>query len=210
MSKAIWVIIFLTIMAAIVVLVVGVYYLNFRYSPSPLPKDLPSTPAGAEPAKTTVTDGQIAHLEAQLEDSNPDTRFIAICSLNTLAEDDPQRLGPILVKALANDDTNVRFFAASRLGDLKYSPAARLLVDLLDDTDKNVVAAAELALEKLDEDSLQAVMQVLAENRLRNIDSALAVAGRIPGEFFGQGQEGRAAALKFWTTYSRKAREKNN
>ena len=197
-------------MAAIVALVVGVYYFNFIHSPTTVPTNLRKSPAAVEPTEATVTDEQIAHLEAQLKDSDPDKRFIAICSLNALAQDNPQRLGPILVKALANKDPKVRFFAVAQLGTSKYAPAAGELTALLDDEDKIVITEAEMSLVKLGEDGLQAVMEGLTGARLKNIDGALAVAGQITGQSFGQGPEGRVAALKFWATYSPKALEKNN
>jgi len=196
-------------MAAIVAVVGGVYYFNFIHSPATIPTNLRKPPAAVGPAEAAVTDEQIAKLEIQLKDSDPDKRFIAICSLNALAGDNPQRLGPILVKALANKDPKVRFFAATQLGTIKYTPAAGVLTTLLDDEDKTVITEAEMSLVKLGEDGLQAVMEGLTGARLKNIDGALAVAGQITSRSFGQGQEGRAAALKFWAERKKKGTEAN-
>ena len=154
-----------------------------------------------QPEEIEFTDEQIVRLEVQLTDSNPDTRFLAICSLNAAAQSNPEHIGPILVKALANKDQNVRFLAANQLGIIKYAPAANRLTALLDDDDKDVTAGAAQALVKLGQDGLRAVMEGLGENKLRNVDRALIVAKQITGKSFGQGEEGRAKALKFWAEY---------
>ena len=197
MNKGIWIIIFLTIVVAILLVVAGLYYFNFVADQEIDFEKIPKS----EPAEIELADEQIVRLEGQLTDPDPDTRFLAICSLNVAAQSDPEQIGPILLKALANQDPNVRFLAANQLGIIKYTPAAERLTALLDDQDKDVISGAAQALVKLDQEGLRAVMEGLAGNRLENVDRALIVARQITGESFGQGEEGRAKALEFWAEY---------
>ena len=198
MSKGFWVIIFLIILAAILAVVAGTYYLNFGDRQPKVPKDLPKTADIDKPVKLVATDEQLGQLESQLKDSEAVTRFDAIIALNALAEDDPQRVGPIVVRALSNQDPKVRGLAVTQLGIIKYAPAARGLVGLLDDEDKVVAIAATNALAKLGDEGLKTVMEGLSKNKIKDVDRALAVARRITGESFGQGQEGREEALQYW------------
>ncbi len=126
---------------------------------------------------------------------------MAICLLNTAAQKNPEGVGPILVRALANEDATVRYLAVNQLGEIRYVSAAKKLTGLLDDDDKFVTAGAAKALVKLGDNGLQAVMESLSGNRLKNVDRALIVVKQITGESFGQGQEGREKALKFWAKY---------
>ena len=200
MNKGVWLIILLIILAAIVALVAWVYHINFiddQADPSIDPQRIPT----GQQAEVTFTDEQVVRLEVQLTNSDPDTRFVAICSLNTAAQNDPEGVGPILVRALANEDPKVRYLAANQLGEIEYVPAAKELTALLDDEDKDVTAGTAQTLVKLGENGLQAVMESLIENRLKNVDRALLVVTRITGKSFGQGQEGREEALKFWAQY---------
>ena len=177
--------------------VAGAYYLNFIGGRVSSSIELEQSRTGG-PEEIKFTDEQIVRLEVQLTDSEPDERFIAICALNAAAQNNPERIGPILIKALGNEDPKVRFLAVNQLGSIKYEPAAGKLAELLDDDDKDVTAGAGQALVKLGENGLQAVMESLSANRLKNVDRALIVVKRITGRSFGQGQEGRAEALKFW------------
>lgn len=201
MSKGVWLIILLIILAAIVAVVAGVFYINFIHDQPEPPIDLRQIPMVRQ-TEVKFTDEQIVRLEVQLTDSNPDTRFVAICSLNTAAQNDPEGIGPILVRALANEDPRVRYMAVNQLGEIKYLPAAKELTALLDDDDKDAKAGTAQALVKLGESGLQAVMESLIGNRLKNVDRALLVVKQITGESFGQGQEGREEALKFWAEYN--------
>ena len=200
MSKGVWLIILLIILAAIVAIMAGVYYLNFVDDRVDSPVGRQHIPTG-QSTEVTFTDEQIVRLEVQLTDSDADTRLIAICSLNSAAQNNPEGVGPILVRALGNEDPKVRYLAANQLGSIKYGPAANILAGLLDDEDKDVTAGAAQALVKLGEDGLQAVMERLSGTRLVNVDRALIVAKQITGRSFGQGQEGREEALKFWAQY---------
>jgi len=199
-SKGVWLIILLIILAAIVALVLSVYRVNFPGQvDSPIDSQQTRT---VQQEEVKFTDERIVRLEVQLTDSDPDTRFIAICSLNTASENDPEGIGPILVRALSNEDPRVRYLAANQLGSMKYGPAAGILAGLLDDEDKDVTAGAAQALVQLGEDGLQAVMERLSGTRLVNVDRALIVVKQITGRSFGQGQEGREEALKFWVEYN--------
>jgi hypothetical protein len=198
-SKGVWLIILLIILAAIVALVLSVYRVNFPgQADSPIDSQQTRT---VQQEEVKFTDERIVRLEVQLTDSDPDTRFIAICSLNTAAENDPEGIGPILVRALSNEDPRVRYLAANQLGSMKYGPAAGILAGLLDDKDKDVTAGAAQALVQLGDDGLQAVMERLSGTRLVNVDRALIVVKQITGRSFGQGQGGREEALKFWVEY---------
>ncbi|NIA06372.1 MAG: hypothetical protein GWP14_01840 [Actinobacteria bacterium] len=200
MNKGVWLIILIIILAAIVAVVVGAYYLNFSPGPADLPIDRQQVSTD-QPTEVKFTDEQIVRLELKLKDSDPNTRFVAICSLNTAAQNNPEGIGPILVRALANEDPKVRYLAVNQLGEIKYVPAAKELTTLLDDDDKDVTTGAAQALVKLGEKGLQAVMESLSEKRLKNVDKALIVVKQITGRSFGQGQKGREEALKFWAEY---------
>ena len=203
MSKRMWIIIFVVIVAAIGAVVAGGYYFNFVEGRPTVPAHLRTPPTEIQPIKLMATDEQIDLLVGQLQDSNPDVRFDSVCLLSALAKDDPERLGPVLSKALTNKDPKVRFLAAMGLGIIKYDSAAAELTILLDDEDKKVAGEAGEALVKLGQPGLRAVMEALTENRLRDVDSGLFVAKRITGRSFGQGPEGRTAALKFWAEQKR-------
>ena len=208
MSKSIWIIIFLVILVAIVAVVAAVYYFSFIGSRPIVSEQLQTIRDKDQPIKITATDEQVEHLVGQLEDSDPNARFKAVCLLGALSDGDPERLGPILSKALTNKDPKVRFLAAMRLGTIKYSSAAAGLTTLLDDEDKKVSREAGEALVKLGPAGLRAVMEALAEDTLREVDAGLFVAKRISGRSFGQGPEGRSAALKFWAEGNRSTGQK--
>ena len=84
----------LVIFAVIVAVVAGVYYLNFIHGRADSPIDLQEIPTG-QPGEVTFSDEQIVRLEVQLRDSDPDSRFMAICLLNTAAQKNPEGVGPI-------------------------------------------------------------------------------------------------------------------
>ncbi len=195
MNRLAWIIIFSVILASAAA-VVGVVVV--AYKRPYMPVDWGQSPQGKAPAETVVTDERILRLEVQLKSSDRETRLGAIFELAGLAEDNPQRLGPVLLRALDNEDAWVRFLAANKLGGIKYTAAAGALATLLDDPDRGVSAQAIESLVKLDEVALRAVMEGLGENKIKNIDAALDAARRISGRSFLPGERGRRAALKYW------------
>jgi len=66
---------------------------------------------------------------------------------------------PILLRALRDEDENVRAVAAASLGKLRYSKAAPQLVRALADKSERVQSHAELALENIGEEAIPAVME---------------------------------------------------
>ncbi len=158
------------------------------------------------PPSTKVSDERILQLEVQLKDPDPEMRLDAIVILSSLTENEPERLGPVLVKALDNDDPQVRATAAMGLGSVAYASAATQLAALLDDPSKRVRLEGDRALVTLGQDGLRTVMQNLADGKLKNTDAGLLVVTKITGRSFGLGQRGRAAALEFWTEQSRQSR----
>ena len=193
---------FLVLLAAILVVVALVLYINFAQEPLDTPinlKELPEIP----PDEVHFTDEQIVRFEVQLTDSDPGVRFAAICALNTAAQKDHPGIGPILVKALGNGDPRVRYLAANQLGVIKFAPAAARLTALLDDKDTDVIAGAAQALPKLQDDGLKAIMKALSANSLQNVDRAMIVLKQITGQSFGQGEQGRTEALEFWAQYKK-------
>ena len=207
MSKGFWVIIFLTILVAILAVVAGAYYLNFRDRPE-VPKELLEKADIDKPVKSVVTDEYLGQLESKLKDSDPITRLDSIVMLNALAKHNPARVGPTVVKALSNEDRKVRYSAAMQLGLINYAAAAGKLTVLLDDEAKEVAIAAGDALAKLGEEGLQAVMEGLSSDKIKDLDRALAVARKITEQAFGQGHEGRGQALKYWEEKRRKAQSR--
>ena len=203
MNRAAWIIIFsvlLGITGAIVALVVvanrGVY----------VPPNSEENPQPKSPAETKVSDEYVLRLEVRLQSSDPKTRLGAIMELAGIAENNPERLGPVLLKAINGKDPMVRFLAVLKLGKIKYAPAAPGLTNALDDPDQAVSVQAIESLVKLDKVGLQAVMGGLGENRIKNINAALQAVGRITGESFSPGEKGRQEALEYWTKQNQQGR----
>ena len=145
-----------------------------------------------------ITDELIVRLEDELKAADSQTRFRAISELAGMAENHAERLGPVLLRAINNEDPSVRFSAANKLGTIKYAPAAPALTNALDDPDQGVSVQAIESLVKLDKAGLQAVMEALAKNRIKNIDAALSAVRRITGRSFPPAERGRRAALDYW------------
>lgn len=178
--------------AAIVALVV-VYN-----SPMYTAIDLEDLPPPKEPTKAGLTEERIEQLKEQLESPYAQQRFDAVNVLSALAEDEPARLGPVLISALDSEDSKVREGAVMGLATIKYAPAAGRLTALLNDEQKDIRAQAGQALVTMGQTGLEAVMQGLAENRFEDPDDALVVVIQITGRSFGLGQKGRREALRFW------------
>ena len=195
MNRAAWIIIFSVILAAAAAVVAVVVV---AYKRPYMPVDLRQSPQGKAAVETVVTDERILRLEVQLKAPDQKTRLGAMFELAGLAEIDPERLGPVLLRAINNEDPWVRFLAANKLGRIKYAAAAPALTNMLDDPDQGVSVQAVESLVKLGEVGLQAVMEALAENRIKNIDAALNAARRITGLSFAPGKRGRQGALEYW------------
>ena len=204
MNRGAWIIILLTIVAATLA-VFGMVFLAYHGEPS-LRGNVPKADKSISPPSTKVSDERILQLEVQLNDPDPEMRLDAIVILSSLAENDSERLGPVLIKALDNDDPQVRATAAMGLGSVAYASAATQLAALLDDPSKRVRLEGDRALVQLGQDGLRTVMQNLADGKLKNTDAGLLVVTKITGRSFGLGQRGRAAALEFWTEQSRQSR----
>ena len=195
MNRVAWIIIFSVILAAAAAVIAVVVV---AYKRPYMPVGLGQSPQGKAAKKTVVTDERILRLEVQLKASDRETRLGAMFELAGLAENDPERLGPVLLRAINNEDPWVRFLAANKLGWIKYAAAAPALTNMLDDPDQGVSVQAVESLVKLGEVGLQAVMEALAENRIKNIDAALNAARRITGLSFAPGKRGRQGALEYW------------
>ena len=193
MNKRNWIIVILLLhvgAAAALVVVLAVIY-----NRPPYPGQNPQGEAAAE---AEITDERILRLEVELKAADSETRFTAISELAGMAETNSERLGPVLLRAINNEDPTVRSSAVNELGVIKYVEAAEALTILLDDPDNTVKVQTIGALAELDQAALQAIMEALAENRIKNIDAALDAATRISGRSFGLGERGRQAALKYW------------
>ena len=195
MNRTVWIIIFSAFLAAAVAIVALVVVAN--RGPY-IPVDLRNTPQPKGPGETKVSDERILRLEVQLKAPDRETRLLCVFELTHLAENNPERLGPVLLRALESEDAEVRFLVANKLGRIKYVGAAEALTGLLDDSDRGVSVQAVESLVKLDESGLKAAMEALAENKIRNIDGALDAISRISGRSFGLGKKGRRAALEYW------------
>ena len=203
MNRAAWIIIFSVIFAAAAAVVSVVVV---AYKQPYMPVNLGQSPQGKAAEETVVTDERILRLEVQLKSSDRETRLGAMFELAGLAENNPERLGPVLLRAINNQDPWVRFLAANKLGGIKYAAAAPGLTNVLDDPDQGVSVQAVESLVKLDKVGLQAVMEGLAENRIKNIDAGLNVARRITGRSFLPGERGRQRALEYWAEQHKQGR----
>ena len=195
MSRAAWIIIFSVLLATIGATVALVVVVNRE---SYLQIDPEKILQPKSPTDTKVSDDRILQLEAQLKESDQEARFEAISLLGAIAENDPERLGPVLLRAINNEDHLVRFSVANKLGRNRYAAAAPALTNTLDDQDQRVSVQAIESLVKLDEAGLRAVMEALTENKIKNIDAALNAIGRITGRSFAPGKKGRHEALEYW------------
>lgn len=195
MNKTAWIIIFSVLSAVIGAIVALLIVVNREIYP---PIDLAKIPQPKSPAEMKVSDEHILQLEVELKASDPKTRLGAMLELAGIAQKNPERLGPVLLRAITNEDPMVRFLAVNRLGGIKYAAAAPALTIALDDADQGVSVQAIESLVKLDKVGLQAVMGNLAENRIKNIDAALNAVGRITQQSFAPGKKGRQAALDYW------------
>lgn len=196
MSRHTWLIIILLLhVAAAAGLVVVLVFVNDS-SPEYDPTYLNPQPEAAPEAQ--ITDELIVRLEVKLKATDRQTRLGAMAELADLAENNSQRLGPVLLRTIKNEDPEIRYWTAKKLGEIKYVQAANALTALLDDPDKGVKVQATMALTKLDEVGLQAVMKALVENRIKNIDDALDAVRRITGRSFPPAERGRQAALDYW------------
>ena len=193
MNRNNWIIILSVILlatAAIVVMLVLAYRSDPLIPVSAIKHD--------NPPPIVAADDMVLRFEVQLKDDDPQKRLDAILMLSALAEKQEDRIGPVMVKALDNDDSAVRSAAALGLASMKYAPAATRLTALLDDHNEQVRLQSAQALVSLGDPGLQAVMQGLSENSLKNTDHALVVVSRIAGRNFGLGKKGREAAFRFW------------
>lgn len=202
MNKPVWIIVVL-IFAAIIATVALVVYLNFGHPQADSLIDIDDIPI-PPPPEVTFTDEQIVRFEVQLSDDDPGLRLDAIAALNNAVVKHTESVAPILTRALANEDPRVRGMAAIQLGSIKYTSAADEIAGLLDDSEKDVIAAAARALTQLQDVGLKAVMDRLSENTLENTDKALYVITQITGRSFPQGPQGRQQALEFWAQYKSK------
>jgi hypothetical protein len=205
LNRSAWIIIFSVLLAATGGIVALVVVANRG---ADVPVNVEKNPQPKSPAETKVSDEYVLRLEVRLGSSEPKTRIGAILELAGIAENDPERLGPMVFKAINDKDPMVRFLAVRNLGTIKYTPAAPGLTNALDDPDQAVSVQAIESLVKLDKVGLQAVMGGLGENRIKNINAALLAVGRISGQSFALGEKGRQEALEYWTKQNKQERLK--
>ena len=205
MNRATWIIIFSVLLAATGAIVALVVVANRG---ADVPANFEKNLQPKSPVETKVGDEYVLRLEVRLGSSESKTRIGAILELAGIAENDPERLGPMVLKAINDKDPMVRFLAVLNLGKIKYTAAAPGLTKALDDPDQAVSVQAIESLVKLDKVGLQAVMGGLRENRIKNIDAALHAVGRITGESFSPGEKGRQEALEYWTKQNKQERLK--
>lgn len=199
MRRGIWLLFFFALVLASAAVVTVVLLANrpIPYQAPPAQTAInPDLDGSANPAD--FTDAQIVELQRQLQNDDSIVRLAAIGRLSSLASADHARFAPLLIKELGNTNDTVRYVAAKGLTDMRYIPAARALTDLLDDPAQEVRVQAGEGLITLGDDGLAAVMEALAEDRIKSIDTALTVVTSITEIGFGRGKQGREAALRYW------------
>ena len=199
MRRGIWLLFFFALVlasAAVVTVVLLANRPNLYQTPPTQPPINPDLDGSANPSD--FSDTQIDELQRQLQDDDPIVRMAAIGQLRDLASADLERFAPLLTKELGNSNDTVRYVAAKGLADMRYIPAARALTALLDDPAQDVRVQAGEALIALGDAGLAAVMEALAEDRIKSIDTALTVVTSITEIGFGRGKQGREAALRYW------------
>lgn len=118
-------------------------------------------------------------LYSAYQSDSPEVRAAVVGAIAKVVEEnrhDTQALD-ILVESLNDTAANVRSEAAAVLGNLKYQPAARTLIALLEHSEAETRKSAALSLMKLgDRDSIDSLQTALAKETEPRVKQAISLA----------------------------------